>query len=324
MKKEFEYIKHNQIQNLKIFLVTLKHREQHIHSDLELIYVLDGSVRLHSKSAFLSLNKNQFALINPFQVHEIQADQNALILAIQISTKFCKDYYPRIQDMEFDFCIGNKNMSGEVDELLFAIATVLSYHYFLQEDNFELHCVGLLNLFFSLLIRNVPLHIISTESRMSRSLKNDRIQRIISFMETSFQDKILLSDLAKTEKLTIPYLSHFFRDQLGMSFQEYLTDLRCEKARQLLLLTDYNLTTVSMESGFSGSKYLNRAFYEKYMCSPAQYRSQFMEAPAIEPQILATTSQEFLSAKDSLSCLDNYYHDAKRLLADPIIGGLLW
>jgi len=109
-----------------------------------------------------------------------------------------------------------------------------------------------------------------------------------------------------------------------MSFQEYLTDLRCEKARQLLLLTDYNLTTISMDSGFSGSKYLNRAFYEKYSCSPAQYRSQFMEVPAVEPKVLPTTSQEFLSAQDSLSCLSHYYHDAKHLLADPIIGSLLW
>ena len=319
MKNEFEYINHGQIQNLKVFLVNLEYRSPHIHSDLELIYVLDGSVSLQSRTAYLRLSKNQFALLNPFQVHELQADSNALILAFQISTKFCKDYYPQILDLEFDFCIGSSYMPSETAKLCFSIATILAYHYFLKESGYELHCMGLLNLFFSLLVRNVPFQTICAESRSSHILKNERIGRIVTYLETHYQEKILLTELADLEKLTIPYLSHFFKDQLGMSFQEYLADLRCEKARQLLLLTDYNLTTISMESGFSGLKYLNQAFTKKYECTPTQYRSLTKSEYSNSGQISVANSQDFLSAQTSLTCLQPYYQDATWLLASPIL-----
>ena len=47
--------------------------------------------------------------------------------------------------------------------------------------------------------------------------------------------------------------------------------LRCEKARQLLLLTDLNLLDIALELGFSDIKYLNKAFEKQYGYSPSEY-----------------------------------------------------
>ena len=102
------------------------------------------------------------------------------------------------------------------------------------------------------------------------------------------------------QHLSLHYLSHLFKDYFQMSFQQYLAALRCEKARQLLLLTNPNLLDISMESGFSDIKYLNKAFARQYGYSPREYRVQFdrEELPAKQRSILST--QEFLSAKASL------------------------
>ena len=52
---------------------------------------------------------------------------------------------------------------------------------------------------------------------------------------------MLLGDLAEEMGVSLYYLSHFFKENFGMPFQEYLSRLRCEKARHDLLMTDLSL-----------------------------------------------------------------------------------
>ena len=106
------------------------------------------------------------------------------------------------------------------------------------------------------------------------------------------------------QHLSLHYLSHLFKDYFQMSFQQYVAALRCEKARQLLLLTSLNLLDISLESGFSDIKYLNKAFVRQYGYSPREYRAQFdrEELPSKQRSILST--QEFLSPKASLVWLE--------------------
>ena len=63
------------------------------------------------------------------------------------------------------------------------------------------------------------------------------MRKITHYIDEHYSEKLLLSDIARKEDLSLTYLSHFFKDYLGLPFQEYLAKIRCEKARQLLLLT---------------------------------------------------------------------------------------
>ena len=44
----------------------------------------------------------------------------------------------------------------------------------------------------------------------------------MDYIDENFRRKLLLGEIARREGLTMPYLSHLFKDTLGMSFQEYL------------------------------------------------------------------------------------------------------
>lgn len=76
------------------------------------------------------------------------------------------------------------------------------------------------------------------------------MRKIIHYIDEHYSEKLLLSDIALKEDLSLTYLSHFFKDYLGIPFQEYLAKIRCEKARQLLLLTDFPLLDICMSCGF--------------------------------------------------------------------------
>lgn len=131
-----------------------------------------------------------------------------------------------------------------------------------------------------------------------------RMRRIIRYMEEHYTEKLLLSDIAREENLDLYYLSHFFRECFGITFQDYVTRLRCEKARQLLLLTEYSLLDISIGSGFSDPKYLNKGFLRQYGCTPKAYRKNFRNARLEEQQQSMLTAQEFLSDEAALVILD--------------------
>lgn len=70
--------------------------------------------------------------------------------------------------------------------------------------------------------------------------------------------------MAQQENVTTTYLSHFIRDNLGMTFQEYVSSVRFERALKLLRDTTMCLTDNSIVSGFSDVKYLSRMLEAKF------------------------------------------------------------
>ena len=102
------------------------------------------------------------------------------------------------------------------------------------------------------------------------------------------------------------YLSHFFKSVFGMSFQSYVMKMRCEKARQLLLLTDFSLLDISIACGFSDIKYLNKGVARQFGCSPRQYRLHFESEDLALQQRSMLSTQDFLSPAASRVTLEKY------------------
>lgn len=65
------------------------------------------------------------------------------------------------------------------------------------------------------------------------------------------------------------YLSHFIHDNPIMTFQEYVSSMRFERALKLICNTGMYPTDISMVSGFSYVKYLSKML-EKRFGKPAQ------------------------------------------------------
>lgn len=130
------------------------------------------------------------------------------------------------------------------------------------------------------------------------------MRKITHYIDEHYSEKLLLSDIARKEDLSLTYLSHFFKDYLGLPFQEYLAKIRCEKARQLLLLTDFPLLDICMSCGFSDSKYFNSGFRRQHGCSPKEYRLNFRHDQLKQQQKSMLTTQEFLYAASSIVILE--------------------
>ena len=302
MNQEFEIISHSQM-NFKLFLVNMLYRTPHIHKDFELCLLLDGSLFLQAQNETHSLETGDFFVVNPFQSHELKADSPALLVSLQVHPSFFSSYYPRIANLEFTSLILQRD-GTDVRKKLYDMMIELACLYLKKADKFELKCVGLLNLLFAGLLDTLPNRLLSDKEKNASQSKASRMRKITHYIDEHYSEKLLLSDIARKEDLSLTYLSHFFKDYLGLPFQEYLAKIRCEKARQLLLLTDFPLLDICMSCGFSDSKYFNSGFRRQYGCSPKEYSRNFRHDELKQQQKSMLTTQEFLSASSSIVLLE--------------------
>ena len=305
MNEEFEVVSHGAA-DYKVFLIDLLYRTPHVHKELEVCLLLEGSVRLLTRDRSVLYEAGSLWAVNPFESHELIADRPALILSLQIAPGFFASVFPQMENMEFSLPSPDlPDETGERARLAEALLEI-ARTYFSREERAPLRCAGLIFLFFEALLGWLPCRRVSEQERQSTANRAQRIRAITSYIDRHYTEKLLLTDLARELGLSMSYLSAFFKSVFGISFQSYVMKMRCEKARQLLLLTDFSLLDISIACGFSDLKYFNRGFARQFGCSPRQYRMELEQEGVARRQESVQTVQAFLSPAASRAALETY------------------
>lgn len=305
LRHEFELIT-DKTANFKAFINVLKYRAPHIHFDYEIGIVLYGELIVVIDEVEYTLQKGDIMCLNPCQIHEFKSPNQSTILLIQVNPSYFYNIYPLMHSIEFTKLCSPYQAEDKLYSDIRSNMLLFAELFMKKEEFYELKCAGIMNILFSDLLRFIPHKEVSAQGRLSAQSKADRIRRIADYIENNFEDKIRLSDIAKLEDVTDTYMSHFFADNYHMTFQDYLTKLRCEKARSLLLTTDLSLFDISYSCGFSDPKYLNKGFKKQYGCSPKEYRTQFGHEKLWAQQTSMLTTQQILSDRTSLVLLEKY------------------
>ena len=87
-----------------------------------------------------------------------------------------------------------------------------------------------------------------------------------------YAEKVTLEEAAEVAGVTPPYLSKVFKTETGVSFIEYLTGIRIEQAKFLLLSSDAPLNEIARATGFGDQSYFTRIFRLSVGVSPGRYR----------------------------------------------------
>lgn len=313
--QEFEIVT-DKSTNYKVFLNVMKYRTPHLHLDYEIAYIMNGHMDLiYEAGEVYHLSPGDFMCINPYQIHEFRSDDNVRMLFLQFNPFCFKTFYPQIQNLEFDYPIVTNpaSITGAIEDSYVSSYEAAKKHLFElalsnmeQKSYYELKCNGLLSMFFYEIMCLAPHHNASNIESSYAQNKATRMRKIADYIEEHLDEKILLSDIAKHEQLTLTYLSHFFKDNFRMTFQEYVTKLRCERARSLMLTTDLSLLDISLSCGFSDPKYFKNGFIKQYGCTPKEYQSNFDNQKLSGQQTSMLTTQQMFSRQTSLVLLRQY------------------
>ncbi len=119
----------------------------------------------------------------------------------------------------------------------------------------------------------VLLRAIELRDSVAGSKYRDLLQGAIGYIDANFQnEEISLNRVAKEVNISANYLSAVFSQEIGVTFVEYLTSKRMEKARELLRNSDLRSGEIAVAVGYKDPHYFSFLFKKTQGCTPRDYR----------------------------------------------------
>lgn len=98
------------------------------------------------------------------------------------------------------------------------------------------------------------------------------IETAKKYIEANYQSQISYRDVAREVFISPSYFLSLFKRETGTTFVDYLTSVRIEKAKQLLLTTDLSVTRIAYDLGFNNSNYFSNIFRKAVGISATEFR----------------------------------------------------
>lgn len=103
------------------------------------------------------------------------------------------------------------------------------------------------------------------------------ITGIVRYLQEHLKEEITLNILAEEFHLSTQYISQLFKNEIGVNFLAYLTNIRMENAKKLLLSTSLSIAEISEQSGYGDYRVFTKVFKKSEGITPSQYRREFLD-----------------------------------------------
>lgn len=107
--------------------------------------------------------------------------------------------------------------------------------------------------------------------------KQDKLKELLNYVDAHYAGPITIRDASLRLGVTDQYFCRYFRRVTGMSFTEYLNDLRLRRATKEIELTNRPISDIAFDHGFENAGYFFKNFKLKYGITPLKYRKKFLQ-----------------------------------------------
>ncbi|QHI72550.1 AraC family transcriptional regulator [Aminipila terrae] len=281
MLKEKSYFR----EELPINVITAHIEEYpiHFHDDLEVVYVLEGSVNLKNGYYNYLLKQGDIFILNDREIHSFtKTGEDNMVMMLQMNLSYFSNYYGNLKNNFFVTDMHDddesldvlRNILGRI--MMEVIEKGYGYEHKVIESTHNLLACLLSD--FQYFVMEDGKFINETKNKANKVLAG-RLRRITDYMYENYTRKLTLNEIADREHLSIYYLSHVIKEATGLSFQDLLSFIRVEESEKLLLGTNKKIGAISEEMGFSAVRYYIKHFKTWFNMHPQEYRKKFADKP---------------------------------------------
>lgn len=94
------------------------------------------------------------------------------------------------------------------------------------------------------------------------------------YIDEHFNQDISLDGVSRLVNISAYYFSKVFKDETGENFIDYVTQVRIEKAKQLLMIKEMSIKEVCVAIGYKDPNYFSRLFKKQIGVTPTEYREE--------------------------------------------------
>lgn len=104
------------------------------------------------------------------------------------------------------------------------------------------------------------------------------VEESIKFIKENYCEKLTLQQVSSHVFMNPQYFSRIFKKEVGVTYTDYVNNLKILHACKLLETTSYAAYRISSECGFSDQSYFNRVFFNHTKMTPKEYQKKaFMD-----------------------------------------------
>lgn len=258
---------------IQVSMATLEspHIPAHWHDSMEILFCLNGEVRIHAEHDTLTLSHNQLIVFDSKEVHSIHSDSKLyMFLCIHVDKKLLSVYCPNLElyhikcrpvpldDPKAIQYIHLCQLAHELTRTNIKNASTRA----MRSDGTALLMLADLIQYFS---EYAPPETASGHG-------NRTIRELISYVNEHYTEKLSLEDAADYVGFSREYFCRFFKQHMGLTFLRYLNEVRISHAGRLLSSTDLSISEIMNTCGFTNQTIFNRLFKEIYGMTPRQAR----------------------------------------------------
>ena len=219
------------------YVADIKDYPIHFHDDLEVVFVLDGSMALKNGYYSYVMNPGDIFILNDREIHSFYGtgEKNTVML-LQLDLLYFSKYYDNLRNNFFV-----TNMNDADDESLEGLRGILGQimlDFMQTETGFERKVIESSHNLIDCLITNFQ-YFSMEDGKFVNETKNKgnkvlagRMKRISDYLYENYNRRLTLNELAESEHLSIYYLSHVIKEATGLSFQELLSFIRVEESEK--------------------------------------------------------------------------------------------
>ena len=242
--------------------------EVHHHNFYEVYLFLGGQVQFQVEAKTFQLEPGDFLLINPQELHKPVIGQESLYerMVLWIDRNYLSSLCTENTDLSACFD-GQTNLlrPGKVRSAqLQGLLESLAREYYDEQLGSAICAQGLLMQFL------VELNRLARKNMGKALAEPDLVSQVIAYIGNHYQENLTLESLAGQFYVSKFYLSHEFRERVGVSIHRYIIFRRLLQARDLMA-AGIGPGQVYQICGFGDYANFYRAFKAEYGISPREF-----------------------------------------------------
>ena len=260
----------------KCFLSTDNTYPSHIHKQAELLYVLEGEIRVTIDQTCYLLKANDFLCIFPCQIHSTETPTQSKVLFLLILPEFLSSFQNHLTGFLPDspLLLPKDRTVFSSEALSMLCGLIRTTDSFKTQTLTEWEKTEYIRSYLNIILANFfsihSLYKVNTDSL------DTLIQNTLFYIEENITCPLTLSTIADALHVSSFHLSHVFSASLHLSLPAYLNERRLLLSLPMLEKTDASVTEIAFSCGFQSLRTYYRVFQEHFHQSPLAYRKEFV------------------------------------------------
>jgi AraC-like DNA-binding protein len=261
----------------------------HWHDHFEIALVLEGTGSFMFGRRALAAERGDVFFIDNSQPHVALADPGRSLRLRLLLVLFRPELIagPGCRELDLGYLApfrvdertasprirGTSRLAGELAATLHELRTIWE-----RGDPAERHLAdATLRLALALVNRHERSRVTGEAARAAAD-RREQIRPVLAYVDGHCRESITLDDVAELVHVSPSRVRHVFKDVTGVSFKEYVTQVRVAEAKRLLLSTDLSVAEIARAVSYTNLHQFYKVFYRSCAMSPGEYRRYYTPA----------------------------------------------